>query len=136
MATHVISGLKAKQHDIGRRISGLENDIGACRADLVSLSEALRIFGDPEAYVKPEAMFGRGDLARTIFGALRNAPDGLGVAALTGIVAKANNFDMSDTKLAPMVRTRVNNARYRYMHKGEVLKPRRDRGRSPKRTCP
>jgi hypothetical protein len=38
------------------------------------------------------------------------------------IVAKANNLDMDDTKLAPIVRTRVNNALYRYMNKGEVSK--------------
>jgi hypothetical protein len=118
---HVISGLKAKQHEIRRRIWELENDIKACRVDLVSISEALRIFGDPEAYVKPEALFSRGDLARTIFGALRTSPDGLDVAALTGIVAKANNLDMNDAKLAPIVRARVNNALYRYMNKGEVF---------------
>ena len=118
---HVISGLKAKQHEIRRRICELEDDIKACRRDLVSISEALRIFGDTEAYVKPEALFSRGDLARTIFDALRTSPDGLDAQALTGIVTKANNLDMNDAKLAPIVRTRVNNALYRYMHKGEVF---------------
>jgi uncharacterized coiled-coil DUF342 family protein len=53
MSEHVISGLKSKQHDIRMRISELENQIKACRCDLVSISEALRIFGDPDAYVKP-----------------------------------------------------------------------------------
>ncbi len=118
---HVVSGLKAKQHEIRKRIWDLENDIKACRCDLVSISDALRIFGDPEAYVKPEALFGRGDLARTIFGALRDAPDGLDVYGLTEIVAKANNIDMTDAQLAQMVRNRVHNAMYRYMHKGQVL---------------
>ena len=60
-------------------------------------------------------------LARTIFGALRDAPDGLDVYGLTEIVAKANNIDMTDAQLAQMVRNRVHNAMYRYMHKGQVL---------------
>jgi hypothetical protein len=82
MSEHVISGLKAKQVDIRRRISDLENEIKACRGDLVAISESLRIFGDPDAYAKPQAMFGRGDLSRTIFRALRNAQDGLDALTL------------------------------------------------------
>jgi len=119
--SHVISGLKAKQHDIRVRIWELEDDIKACRADLVSISEALRIFGDPDAYVKPEALFGRGDLARTIFDALRTSLDGLDVSALTNIVAKANNLDMNDPQLAQLIRKRVHCAMYRYMHRNEVF---------------
>ncbi|MGO9475832.1 MAG: hypothetical protein ACLPWS_20860 [Rhodomicrobium sp.] len=68
MNEHVISGLKAKQHDIRARKSELEGEIKACRCDLVSMSDALRIFGDPDAYAKPEALFGRG----------RSSPDHLG----------------------------------------------------------
>lgn len=119
--SHIISGLKAKQHEIRRRISELEDEIKVCRCDLVSISETLRIFGDPDAYVKPEALFSRGDLARTIFDALRGSPEGLDLRQLTDIVAKANNLDLNDTKLSPIVRTRVNNALYRYMNKGEVI---------------
>jgi hypothetical protein len=81
----------------------------------------LRICGDPKAYVKPEALFSRGDLAMTIFDALRGNPDGLDLHALVEIVAKASNPDMEDAKLAPMLRTRVNNALYRYLGKGEVF---------------
>ena len=119
--SHVISGLKVKQHEIRRRILELEDEIKVCRTDLVSISETLRIFGDPDAYVKPEALFSRGDLARTIFDALRGSLEGLDLHQLTSIVAKANNLDMDDTKLAPIVKTRVNNAMYRYMNKGEVI---------------
>ena len=87
----------------------------------MSISEALRICGDFDAYVKPEALFSRGDLARTIFDALRGSQEGLDVYVLTEIVAKANSLDMNDPKLAQTVRTRVNNALYRYMNKGEVI---------------
>jgi hypothetical protein len=107
--SHVISGLKTKQHEIRRRILELEDEIKVCRTDLVSISETLRIFGDPDAYVKPEALFSRGDLARTIFDALRGNSEGLDLHQLTDIVAKVNNLDMDDAKLAPI------------MNKGEVI---------------
>ncbi|MGO9546391.1 MAG: hypothetical protein ACLPPF_16550 [Rhodomicrobium sp.] len=103
------------------RISELEHQIKACRLDLVSISETLRIFGDPEAYVKPEAMFGRGDLSRTIFGSLRTSLDGLDTRQLAEIVMTANEFDINDAKLTATVRNRVNNAMYRYLNKGEVI---------------
>jgi hypothetical protein len=128
MSEHVISGLRAKQVDIRRRISELEGEIKACRADLVSISESLRIFGDPEAYAKPQAMFGRGDLSRTIFGALRGAPDGLDARALVGLVAQANQFNMNDPKVAETVRSRVATALYRYASKGEVINRKRPDG--------
>jgi hypothetical protein len=66
-------------------------------------------------------MFGRGDPARTISGALRCNPDGLDLAALVEIAAKANNLDRDGAKLTPIVKTRVNNALHRYMNKGEVI---------------
>jgi hypothetical protein len=136
MSEHVISGLKAKQVDIRRRISELENEIKACRGDLVSISESLRIFGDPEAYAKPQAMFGRGDLSRTIFGALRNAQDGLDALTLADIVAQANKFDMNDAKLAAVVRSRVSTALYRYTSKGEVINRKRADGTRAWRLAP
>ena len=63
----------------------------------------------------------RGGKARTIFDALRGNPEGLDVASLAGIAATANNLDMNDALLAPIVRARVNNAPYRYMNKGEAF---------------
>ncbi len=136
MNEHVISGLKAKQHDIRVRIGELENEIKACRCDLVAISETLRIFGDPEAYVKPEAMFGRGDLSRAIFDALRDAPDGLDIKALFEIVMRANGFDLADVVLAALVRNRVSAALYRYMHKGEVINRKRPDGTRAWRIAP
>jgi len=136
MSEHVISGLKAKQHDIRTRIGELENEIKACRADLIAISESLRIFGDPDAYVKPEGMFGRGDLSRVIFDALRETPDGLTILTLAEIVMKANGFDLSDAMLTHVVRTRVGNALYRYYHKGEVINRKMPDGRRIWRVAP
>ncbi|MGO9472346.1 MAG: hypothetical protein ACLPWS_02790 [Rhodomicrobium sp.] len=118
------------------RISELEGEIKACRCDLVSISDALRIFGDPDAYVKPEAMFGRGDLSRVIFDALRETSEGIDIPSLTEIVMRANGFDLADAMLTTVVRTRVGNALYRYMHKGELINRKRPDGTRVWRLAP
>jgi hypothetical protein len=41
-------------------------------------------------------MFGRGDLSRVIFDALRNEPNGLDIKALSEIVMRAKGFDLAD----------------------------------------
>ena len=64
---HVITGLKAKAHEIHMRIAKLEDQIKVYRKDLAVIGETLRIFGDPNGfYVKPEALFNRGSLGRAI----------------------------------------------------------------------
>jgi hypothetical protein len=68
---HVVSGLKAKQEEIRRRISELEKQIQTCRGDLRTILEALSIFGKPERYAKGDRLFGRGESSKTILDALR-----------------------------------------------------------------
>jgi hypothetical protein len=88
-------------------------------AKTLPCGETLRIFGDPDGfYVKSEPLFNRGNLARAIFGALRESPDGLDRYVIAEAVAKANDIDMTDDALAFLVRKRVNDALYRYLHKG------------------
>ncbi len=100
------------------RIATLEDQIKVCRKDLAVIGETLRIFGDPDGfYVKSEPLFNRGNLARVIFGALRDASYGLDRHAVAEAVAEANDINMSDEKLAPLVSKRVNDALYRYLHK-------------------
>lgn len=55
---HVINALRAKQDEIRRRIADLEKQVTACRSDLATISEALRIFGEPkrESVAAPLAM--------------------------------------------------------------------------------
>ena len=119
---HIISGLKAKQHEIRTRISELENQVKAFRKDLACIREALRIFGDPDGfYVKPEPLFSRGDLSTAIFDALRGIPEGLDLSVITEAVAKANNLDLDDATLGPLIRTRVTNALNRMCGKGELI---------------
>jgi hypothetical protein len=118
---HVISGLKAKAHEIRMRISELEGHIKVCRRDLATIGEALRVFGDPDGfYIKPEALFSKGDLARAIFDALRENPKGLQLPAIVEAVAKVHSLDMNDTQLAPLVRKRVTAALYRFHGRNEI----------------
>ena len=119
---HVITGLKAKAHEIHMRIAKLEDQIKVYRKDLAVIGETLRIFGDPDGYyVKSEPLFNRGSLARAVFGALRKSPDGLDRHAIAEAVAKANGIDLKDDQLAPLVRKRVNDALQRYRNKGDVV---------------
>ena len=119
---HVITGLKAKAHEIHVRIAKLEDQIKVCRKDLAVIGETLRIFGDPDGfYVKSEPLFNRGSLGRAVFDALRKSPDGLDRHAIAEVVARVNGIDMKDDQLAPLVSKRVNDALYRYLHKGELM---------------
>ena len=44
--SHLVSGLKAKEEEIKKRISGLRKEIKACQDDLEAIRKALRIFGE------------------------------------------------------------------------------------------
>ena len=102
--SHIISGLKAKQEEIRRRISELEKQIKACRSDLATISDALRIFGEPSKYAKEGRLFDRGERARIIFDALRQAPDGLDTKELAIVVMKAKGFALDERGLSDMRR--------------------------------
>jgi len=56
----VVSGLRAKQDEIRRRIRSLLMQLKACRADFAAMDRALYIFGEPAKYPKRPRLFGRG----------------------------------------------------------------------------
>src|SRR5258706_8509170 len=94
--SHVVSALKAKQHDIKRRILDLETEIKTCRSDLTAISETLRIFGEPQNYARAEQTFARGELSQIVFDALRASPEGLDTKELAAIAMRAKGFDLED----------------------------------------
>ena len=69
-----------------------------------AISDALRIFGEPNKYAKEDRLFDRGERARIIFDALREAPDGLDTKELAVIVMKAKRFDLDETELSDLRR--------------------------------
>jgi hypothetical protein len=100
----VISGLKSKQEEIRKRIAELEKQLQAARKDFLAISEALRVFGDAHSRARPEKLFGRGERARIIFGALRTSPDGLDTKEIAAIVAKEKCLVLNDSELRDLER--------------------------------
>ena len=117
--SHVVSGLKAKQDEIRRQIRDLEKKLKDCRADLHTISDALRIFGDPQKYAKEYRLFDRGERARIIFDALREAPSGLDTKELAVIVMKAKGLDLGETELSDLRRL-ICIGMQRFLSKGRV----------------
>lgn len=118
--SHVISALKSKQDEIRRRIADLEKQVKACRSDLATISEALRIFGEPDKYAKEDRLFDRGERARIIFDALREAPAGLDTKELAAIVMKAKGLDLDESEFSAL-RRHIGIGMQRFLAKGHVL---------------
>jgi hypothetical protein len=102
-----------------RRISELEKQIKACRSDLATISDALRIFGEPSKYAREDRLFDRGERARIIFDTLREAPDGLDTKELAVIVMKAKGLDLDETELSDLRRL-ICRGMQRFRTKGRV----------------
>jgi len=58
--SHVVSGLKAKQEEIRKRISNLKKEIKVCQDELAAVSKTLRIFGD-NSRTGGDKLFRRGE---------------------------------------------------------------------------
>ncbi|MBJ7532648.1 hypothetical protein JDN40_00675 [Rhodomicrobium vannielii ATCC 17100] len=116
---HIISGLKAKQEDLRRRISDLEKRIKETRSDLATITEALRICGDTAPTSKPGNLFKPGELSRIILDALR-ASDGMDANELTERVMEELALDRSNAALVKKVRDRVGVALLRYHARGHL----------------
>jgi hypothetical protein len=95
----VISGLKSKQEEIRKRIADLEKQLQAARKDFYTISDALRVFGEPERYAKPQRLFGRGERARIIFDALLTSPDGLDTKEIAAVLVKEKGLVLNDAEL-------------------------------------
>jgi hypothetical protein len=123
--THVVSGLRAKQEEIRRRISMLKREIAAHQSELEAIRKTLLIF-EPRKNDGGNRLFRKGDLPRLIFDALRGNREGLDVDQLAGIVAEREGFDASDFAA---VRKRCLMALYRQLDRGQVAKDRRGSAR-------
>jgi hypothetical protein len=122
--SHVVSGLKAKEEEIKKRISGLRKEIKACQDDLEAIRNALRIFGE-NWRAGGSRLFRRGDMTKIVLDALRENPEGLDVDQLAAIVIEREGFDPEDQETAATIRQRCMMAMYRYVDRGQVVKERR-----------
>jgi hypothetical protein len=94
--THVVSGLKAKEEEIKKRILGLRKEIKGCQEDLEAIRAALRIFGESW----------RAGGSRLF-------------------VIEREGFDPQDQETVSTIRQRCMMAMYRYYDKGKIAKERR-----------
>jgi hypothetical protein len=122
--SHVISGLKAKQEEIKKRISDLKKEVRSAQLELSTVSKTLRIFGE-NPRTGGDKLFRRGELPRIIFDALREAKGGLDIEEIAGAVMKAEGIEVDDPETLATVRQRCTVAMYRYYDKRQVVKERR-----------
>jgi hypothetical protein len=120
----IIRGLKKKQEESRRRIADLEKQLQAARKDFLTISEALRVFGEPQSYAKLERRFGRGERARIIFDALRTAPEGLDTKETAALLVKEKGLVLNEAELRHLERhTGIgmhNFVSHRIVRKGEL----------------
>jgi hypothetical protein len=121
--SHVVSGLKAKEEEIKKRISSLRKEIKACQDDLDAIRKALRIFGE-NWRAGGSRLFRRGEMNKIVLDALRTNPEGLGVDQLAAIVIEREGFDPEDQETVATIRQRCMMAMYRYVDRGQVVKER------------
>lgn len=121
--SHVISGLKAKEEEIKKRISALRKEIKSCQDDLGSIRQALRIFGETWR-AGGSRLFRRGEMNKIVLDALRTNPDGLDVDRLAAIVIEREGFDPNDQETVKTIRQRCTMAMYRYFDRGQMVKER------------
>jgi len=123
--SHVLSALKQKRATVSGQIIAAERLIGELRATLVHLDGAMRLFAGDE--INPEAIppklprpiaalptaMPRGDMARMVLDALRQATGGQSLPAITDAVAQALGIDLSNDKDRQCFSERVRNTLYR-----------------------
>lgn len=126
---HVISGLKAKQEEIKRRISDLKKEVRAAQLELSTIFKTLRIFGE-NPRTGGDKLFRRGELPRIIFDALREAKGGLDIEEIAAAVMKAEGIEEDDPETIATIRQRCTVALYRYYDKGQIVKDRRGSART------
>src|SRR3974390_2772727 len=111
--SHVVSGLKAKQKEIKRRIADLKKEIKICRDELEAVTKTLRVF-EPTYRTGGNRLFRRGDVPKLVFDALRENPDGLDVDQLAAIAIEQEGFDPNDQEMVATIRQRCMMAMYRF----------------------
>jgi hypothetical protein len=125
---HVVSGLKAKEEEIKKRIISLKREIKARQDDLDAIRKSLRIFGE-NWRAGGSRLFRRGEMTKIVFDALRTNPEGLDVDQLAAIVIETEGFDPQDQETVSTIRQRCTMAMYRFLDRGQIARERRPNGK-------
>lgn len=126
---HVVTGLRAKRAELAGEIEFAERRIDGLRADLIHLDATLRLFAPDEI---PEAIppkhprpaqsnwFGRGELSRRIFDALRGAERQLCAREIALWIVQAKGLDPDDKVMVAAFTKRVDQALRRLRAEGKL----------------
>jgi hypothetical protein len=113
---HTITGLLAKRVDLFNEALGLRDRLAEIKNDVAALDRVLGTLGykgDLEAHMprqKREALFGRGDLRRTILDELRNALRPLTTREIAEAAAREVGQDPNDKAMLRDIGRRVSSA--------------------------
>jgi hypothetical protein len=124
---HTITGLLAKRVDLFNEAIGLRDRLAEIKNDVAAIDRVLGTLGykgDLEAQMprqKREALFGRGDLRRTIIDALRNALRPLTTREIAEAAAAQAGQDLNDKVMMRDMGRRVSSALCVLKQDGSVL---------------
>lgn len=124
---HVVGGLMKKRAEIAGQLAVLRAELTRLKIDLDNVDATIRLFrpdADPEGLpVKPlPARFaaGKGEMARLLLGALRDAPDAMTIDQLSRHVMGERSMNADDTRLRKIMFKRVHACLCKYRDNGEV----------------
>ncbi|MGB9025602.1 MAG: hypothetical protein WCC40_06530 [Rhodomicrobium sp.] len=122
--------MRSKRGELQRTIRSYEGRLKKAKADLASISAALRVFGEEaeEPLFKKQSLFPVRHLPRLIFDALRRRNDGLDTGEIVEAVMLASGMDAGDRTLRKRVFHSVSNTLL-YQAKKQQVTPGEFRGR-------
>jgi len=124
---HTITGLLAKRADMFEEALGLRDRLAEIKNDVAALDRVLGTLGykgDLDAQMprqKREALFGRGDLTRSILSELRNALRPLATREIADAVVIQTGQDPHDKKVLRDITRRISSALCVMKQKGSVV---------------
>ncbi len=118
--SHVVSGLRAKEEEIKKKISSLRKEIKECQDDLTAVRKALRIFGETWR-AGGSRLFRRGEMNKIVLDALRTNPEGLDVDQLASFGVEREGFDPEDQETVNTIRQRCMMSMYRYIDRIQAI---------------
>ena len=124
---HTVTGLLAKRVDLFDEALGLRDRLAEIKNDVAAIDRVLGTLGykgDLEAQMprqKREALFGRGDLTRSILDDLRNALRPLATREIADAVVIQTGQDPHDKKVFRDITRRISSALCVLKQKGSVV---------------
>jgi hypothetical protein len=121
MSKATIKSLAEKRNELVRQIEEHQATIRQLNSDIDSIDAALRLFGAPVKTHETVYPRFRKELARMVFGMLRDAGSPMTAHSLAEKVLLARQISPDDAKLVKAIRARVRGCLQHYRDKGMVV---------------